>query len=120
MLTKQLRIALLTFALAFSACSRSTPTDAQRADTGAARRAKEFFTAVVRQDWPGAYELLEPKSQEWCNKVDFADRAKKYFGKIGFTPTNVAVSVSELGDDATAIATYRDPSALRFDARPTQ
>jgi hypothetical protein len=72
--------------------------------------AKTFFDALSREDWEAAYGTLDPDGKAWCSREQFATLGKEYVKQIGFTPTDVDVSVTETSDRATAIAVFRGVS----------
>jgi len=81
-----------------------------RVDTGADAVAQEFFDGLLHQDWRKAYATLDSTSKAWCSEQRFAELAASYLKEFGFNPESVNVSVSESGDQASAIAVFRAPS----------
>jgi hypothetical protein len=101
---------LVLAALLLGGCEKQ-PVGSPRTDTGAEAVAKSFFTALVRNDWPAAYGALDPYSRRWCSQDQFVSRARAALKQIGFTPTEVNVAVTETGDQASAVAVYREAFA---------
>ena len=81
-----------------------------RTETGAEQVAKTFFEAIMNEEWATAYATLDAESQSWCSRDRFATLGKEYRGLIGFVPTDVSISVTESGDNASAVALYRESS----------
>jgi hypothetical protein len=111
-------VALMLAVLA-GGCSGRPPAT-PRTDNGAEAVAKTFFEALVRSDWPAAYDVLDPDSRARTSRVTFADLAQAAMKHVGFKPTTVGVVISEKGDEATAVAVFRtgakqfkDGTALR-------
>ena len=101
-------ILLLLLVWGLHGCSKSTaPSNPPKTDTGAEKTAKSFFEALLHEEWSAAYDLLDSTSREWCGKEDFTSRAKATMSQLSFTPTEVAVAVTETEDAATAVANFR-------------
>jgi hypothetical protein len=77
------------------------------ASTGAEEIAKTFFDGLRTQNWTAAYDTLDPESRARCSKEQFAVLGQQFLRELEFTPSEVGVLVSESGDHATAIATFR-------------
>ncbi len=105
-LRKQFWIWPLVLALTVESfgCRQAATPSVSPSKTGAEEVAKIYFDCIVRQDWSAAYDTLDPESRKWCSKDEFARRAKS---QLDFMPSEVAVSVSESGDRATAAAVFR-------------
>jgi hypothetical protein len=74
---------------------------------GAAKTAQDFFEALMHEEqWSSAYETLDPESRAWCTEAEFIKRAKTHSSLIGFAPSNVRITATENGDDASAAAEY--------------
>ncbi len=101
---------LLTLVLAWptlpgcGSAARPTPAVAR---TGSDEAARRFFEGLRQKDWVAAYATLDPESRSECGEGEFAERCKRYHQQIGFSPSEVHVSVSESGDTASAVAVYR-------------
>jgi hypothetical protein len=75
--------------------------------TGAEEIARQYFEALMRQDWTTAYSLLDPGSQASCGSARFAALGQHYHEGIGFEPTEASVTVTEMDSTATAVVVYR-------------
>ena len=105
-LTEPILVLLIVWGL--PGCSKSTaPTNPPKTDTGAEKTAEVFFQSLLKEEWSAAYDLLDSSSREWCGKEDFTTRAKAAMSQLNFTPTEVAVAVTETEDAATAVANFR-------------
>ncbi|MDB5307863.1 MAG: hypothetical protein JWO38_2065 [Gemmataceae bacterium] len=104
------RVCVFLLALTAHAGCAKAPPPAPRTDTGAEKVAKSFFEALLRDDWTAAYGTLDPGSRAWCSKDGFAKLGQAYRGLIDFAPTDVSVTVSETGDQASAVAVFRGVS----------
>jgi hypothetical protein len=73
------------------------------AGTGAREAAQGYYEALVRQDWPRAYDALHPQSRGRLRPEQFAALAADHRRGVGFEPSAVHVrSCEEQGDEATA------------------
>jgi hypothetical protein len=88
----------------------ASPTPQASPQTGAEQVAKTFFDSLMQQDWSAAYSTLDGGSRRWCGKAEFGVLGLRYREQIGFTPTELNVSVTETNDNATAVAVFRDAS----------
>jgi hypothetical protein len=87
---------------------RGKPAGPARPRTGAEQCARAWFEALVRRDWPSAYDALDAQSRGRCSGEQFARRAAVHAGLLGFQPSRVQmVSCDERGDEAVAHARYR-------------
>jgi hypothetical protein len=93
--------------LLFLGCGPSVPPPPARGDTGAEAKAREFFEALLREDWTKAYEQLGPQSKASVSQETFTRLARQHRSHIGFTPLEVHVSASETGDFASAVANFK-------------
>src|SRR5947209_1066430 len=85
---------------ALSGCGRGAELPP---DTGARQRVKQFFEAILMQDWPAGYAALDARSQKLCSQQQFSRRAKAYRAELGFEPATVRVQFcAEDDDQATA------------------
>jgi hypothetical protein len=91
-------------------CGPRFPSATARIDTGAEAVARSFFEALAHEDWSAAYVALDPTSRARWTQERFAGRAQAAMKQIGFVPAAVRVSVSEAGDEASAVAVYRGTS----------
>jgi hypothetical protein len=83
-------------------------------DTAARATVRNFYFAIIREDWPAAFALLEPQSQSRFGADAFADAARQYRASFGFEPVSVEIrSCDEKGDRAKArvIVTGKSASA---------
>ena len=81
-------------------CSRSQE---QPPGTGAKECGQAYYEALIQQDWPKAYALLDPQSQKRCSSSRFSRFAQSYRGGLGFEPEAVHVrACDEHGAEATA------------------
>ena len=100
-------------ALLAAGCGRAPPPPTAAA-TGAREAAREFFGAVVRRDWPGAYSWLDSESVRGVSAADFARRGEAYRKHLGFDPAGVHVrTCEEHGDGATARVELTGPGTGR-------
>jgi hypothetical protein len=86
------------------------------AGTGAREAARDFYAAVIRQDWPSAYAVLHPDSQKRYPPARFALLAQSYRRGLGFEPQEVHVpACEEQGAEAVAhvVLTGHTPARLR-------
>ena len=86
-------------------------------DTGAASAARDYFEAVLRQDWARAYAALGSEDRARWSIAEFARRAQAYRRNLGFDPEAVRVrSCGEDGPKAIAHVTLmgRVDSRQRF------
>jgi hypothetical protein len=67
-------------------CARPAPT---RVYTGAARTARAYFEALIRQDWTSAYGVLDADSKAGCPAGRFVQLARRYRQGLGFEPSEV-------------------------------
>jgi hypothetical protein len=67
-------------------CGRAAPT---RSDSGAARVARTYFEALIRQDWASAYGVLDADSRARCPEGQFVQLARRYRQGLGFEPSEV-------------------------------
>jgi hypothetical protein len=75
---------------------------------------RTFYTAIVREDWPGAYALLAPEVQARLDANEFAALGKQCRAGLGFEPANVEVrSCDEQGSQATAYVVVTGNSASK-------
>jgi hypothetical protein len=93
--------------------------------TGAKECAQGYYDALIEKDWPRAYALLDPQSQQRCNSQQFSRWAQSYRSDLGFDPHRVLVRACEehgteatahivlMGGVATANRRYRDTITLR-------
>lgn len=82
------------------------------ADTGARGAVEGYFEAVVRQDWPSAYAVLDPEVQSRWRLEEFSQRAAKYHKGLGIQPETVRVRYcEEHAREATAQVIVRGKAA---------
>src|SRR5579883_1485099 len=81
-------------------CSRSPE---QPPGTGARESTQAYYEAVIQKDWPKAYAVLDPQSQQRISSQQFSRLAQSYRTGLGFEPDAVHVrACEERGNDATA------------------
>jgi hypothetical protein len=72
-------------------------------DTGSREAVRDYYEALVRQDWGRAYTALHPDSRARCSAEQFTRLAQSYRRNLGFEPEEVQVrSCEEHGDEAVA------------------
>lgn len=98
---------LFVLVILLGGCGKPAATLAERKDTGAEQVARDFFEALLSEDWAKAYATLDPESKAWCDKKQFEELARQYRAQIGFAPTEVHVAANETGDTASAIANFK-------------
>jgi hypothetical protein len=80
--------------------------------TGAEEAARDYFEAIQRRDWGGAYALLHPDSRKRWNADGFARAAEAYRRGLGFEPAAVHVrSCEEQGDEAKVHVVFEGHAA---------
>ena len=106
-----------------------TPTPTAPAGTGAREASRDFYAALVRQDWEGAYRLLHADSRARCGREQFTQLAQGYRRGLGLEPEEVRVwACEEQGDRAIAHVAitglsqsrrreYKDAVTLRRDGQ---
>ena len=78
--------------------------------TGAEEVAREYFEAILRQDWGRAYAALDPEERARRGVESFARLAQSYHRRLGFEPREVHVrSCEEHGDEAIAHVVFTGP-----------
>src|SRR5262249_34571359 len=105
---------LLVLLLALG-CRVAKPTTL--ADSGASATTTAFFTGVINEDWPAAYQSLHPDERVRLNLEQFSERAAQYRRNLIFTPKSVVIrSCEEHGDTAIAhfTITARDSRHHQF------
>jgi hypothetical protein len=71
------------------------------ASTGAAEAARQFYEALIQQDWAAAYECLDGAGQARLDRKRFEQLARGHRRALGFNPQEVRVrSCEEHGDEA--------------------
>lgn len=105
--SRHILIALATLVAPVAGCDRAVPPPPPTQNTGADAVARAFFEALQREDWDAAYAALDADSRAKLDKKEFARRAEAAVSRLEFKPTSVAVAVSETGNDAAALATFR-------------
>jgi hypothetical protein len=98
---------LLALELSLIGCQSDSPTKPSRPDTGAESVARTFFEALMHEDWAAAYNTLDSESKNAFGEQSFVKLGKVYLSQIGFSPGEVHISVTETGDQASAIAVFR-------------
>jgi hypothetical protein len=97
---------VLLLGLALLGCGKR-PALPPRTDTGAEQKARDFFAALLNQDWAAAYALLDKESQASVTREKFGELALRYREQMGFEPTDVQVGATENGATASAIANFK-------------
>ena len=98
----RLTLSLGLLLLMFAGGCRHAPTT-HPADTGARKTVKSFYEALIRSDWPAAYELMHPDSRGTCTAAQFARLGDAYRQSLKFEPTEVQIrSCAEHGTEAVA------------------
>ena len=94
-------------------CGRAAPT---RVDSGAARTARMYFEALIRQDWASAYGVLDADSRARCPEGQFVQLARRYRQGLGFELTEVFLrACDERPGEAIAHVNLRGRAgSLRF------
>ena len=88
----------LLFALAGCGRAPEGPTG-----TGAEQVVRDYWEALLRRDWRGAYATLLPASRRKCRIEEFTRRGELYLRRLGFDPKEVRLrSCEEHGDEAIA------------------
>jgi hypothetical protein len=109
---------LFFFALvALTASGCGTRHSASPADSAASATTTTFFTALINEDWPAAYQALHPGERARLTLEQFTGRAANYRQNLIFTPKSVVIrSCEEHGDTATAhiTITARDSRHHQF------
>jgi len=96
--------------VALVGCGR-TP---EQTGTGAREAAQAYYDALIRQDWPQAYAVLQSESKKQCSQEQFTRLAKQYRANLGFEPTTVHIrACEENGSDAIAHVTIGGPKQFR-------
>jgi hypothetical protein len=91
--------ALLGLALAVGC----TPAPQPPPLTAAGETARDFFQAVIRQDWEAAYDFLAPETRARYDRAQFARLGASYHRNLGFEPEHVIVrQCDERGSEALA------------------
>ncbi len=94
-------IGCLVLVAAVSGCGQAS--DPKPATTGSPEAAKEYFEAVLHQDWPRAYERLDPEQRRLYSLARFTQLAQNYRKHLNFEPREVTVrSCEEHGTEAIA------------------
>jgi hypothetical protein len=95
------------------------PTPAPPKHSGAETVVRDYYEALLRQDWTQAYASLHPDSRTKFSADEFARLARTYRSQLGFKPQSVKVrSCEEHGDEAIAhvIITGQSAPKRRKDA----
>ena len=72
-------------------------------ETGARECVREYFEALIRQDWSRAYSSLDVQSRKRYSAQQFEVLAQTYRRALNFEPTEVLVwACEEHGADASA------------------
>ena len=83
--------------------------------TGAKECAQSYFEALLRKDWPKAYALLDPPSQQRCGPAQFSWLAQGYYSHLGFAPEAVQLrACEERGTEATAHVVLTGHTATHY------
>jgi hypothetical protein len=83
-------------------------------DTGAEAAARDYYEAILRQDWAKAHAALHPDSRARCGPKQFARLAQNYLRNLGFHPREVRVrSCEEHGSEAVAHVVFTGQSSSR-------
>lgn len=92
-------VAVALAVLATAGCGRNAaPTVAESRTT-----ARAFYEAVVREDWPAAFAMVDAEAQARLGADGFAELGRRHCAGFGFSPVAVEVrSCDETGDQATA------------------
>ncbi len=107
--------------IALSGCHRgpALPTG-----TGARETVQSYYQAILKRDWPAAYDLLDSASRKRCTSKQFVLLAQAYRRNLGFEPEQVHVQACEeestvafahvvlSGRTATEARRYRDALTL--------
>jgi hypothetical protein len=103
------RFAPLVLLCAVGCGGKTEPTTP---DTGARTAAEAFYSALIANDPPRAYELLDPDSKRRVPAERFAALARAYVKNVGFPAEKVFIRTSEeQGDTATVRVTLQGHSA---------
>lgn len=106
---RMIGLTLGLFVLAAVGC-HTQPT--APATTGADEAAKNYFEAVLRQDWAAAYALLHPDTVKRFSPEQFAQQAANVRQSMGFEPTALHVRFcEEHGEEAIAHVVFTGQSA---------
>jgi hypothetical protein len=71
--------------------------------TGAAEAARQFFDAIVAQDWKTGYAVLHPESQAKVSVSEFERLGGQYRRNLGFDPEEARLRFcEERGEEASA------------------
>jgi hypothetical protein len=106
-------LAVMAMTAAVAGCGKP----AVRPGTGAEEVVREFYAALLRQDWSRAYAAVDAQQRSQCSADRFASLAQHYYRGIGFAARELHVrSCEEHGDDAIAhiVLTGEDGSRRRF------
>jgi hypothetical protein len=84
------------------------------AGTGAEAVARDFYEALLRQDWVAAYSGLDLDTRARCDQRAFARLAQSHRRGLGFEPQAVQLrSCQEQGEKAIARAVFTGRAAGR-------
>ncbi len=82
--------------------------------TGSRECVESYFAALVRQDWPAAYALLDPQIQQRYSVRNFTELARHYVQSMGFEPVAATVWACEEHDEnATAHVVLTGHAAMK-------
>jgi hypothetical protein len=80
-----------------------SPSPEESSGTGAKECVQEFYEALIQQDWPRAYAVLDPQAQKRLGSLQFNRLGLAYRNSLGFEPQAIHVrACEERGTEATA------------------
>jgi hypothetical protein len=86
---------LAWFLLLGSLALGCAPSGTTSAGSAAESAARGFFDAVIREDWPGAYQFLSPESRNRARPSHFTKLCKQYIENLGYQPEAVLIRSSQ-------------------------
>jgi hypothetical protein len=88
------------------------PSHTGQSGTGAEAVVRDFYDALLRQDWDRAYAALDDDSRASVGPGQFAQLARQYCDGLGFDPEGVRVrSCEEHDEEAVAHVVFTGRAA---------